>query len=190
MHTQPAKAGAAPPRLGYRSGMLGQLDQEGAAGAALTSLYRTHALGLTRLAHVMLGDRAAAEDVVHDAFVGLHRNWHKLADQAKAPQYLRSSVLNGCRTALRRDRRGSADAEPEATVGSAEAAALASEEQRRVMRAIRRLPHRQREVLILRFYLQEPEAEVASLMGIRPSTVRSTTHRALAALGAILGETT
>ncbi len=189
MHTPPARTGAGP-GLGYGSGMLGQLDQEDATGAALTSLYRTHALGLTRLAHVMLGDRAAAEDVVHDAFVGLHRNWHKLSDQAKAPQYLRSSVLNGCRTALRRDRRASADAEPEATVGSAEAAALAGEEQRRIMHAIRRLPHRQREVLILRYYLQEPEAEVASLMGIRPSTVRSTTHRALAALGAILGETT
>ena len=57
------------------------------------------------------------------------------------------------------------------------------------MTSVRRLPHRQREALLLRFYLQEPEAEIASLMGIRPSTVRSTTHRALAALGRILGET-
>jgi DNA-directed RNA polymerase specialized sigma24 family protein len=75
--------------------MLGQADQEDAAGTALASLYRAHALSLTRLAHVMLGDRAAAEDVVQDAFIGLHRNWHKLTDPAKAPQYLRSSVLNG-----------------------------------------------------------------------------------------------
>jgi RNA polymerase sigma-70 factor (sigma-E family) len=169
--------------------MLGQADQEDAAGIALASLYRAHALSLTRLAHVMLGDRAAAEDVVQDAFIGLHRNWHKLTDPAKAPQYLRSSVLNGCRTALRRARRSGPYAEPETTVGSAEAAALASEEQRRVLRGVRSLPHRQREVLILRFYLQEPEAEIASLMGIRQSTVRSTTHRALAALGRILGET-
>jgi RNA polymerase sigma-70 factor (sigma-E family) len=189
MQAQPARARVTA-GLGYRSGMLGQLDQENATGAALSSLYRAHALNLTRLAHVMLGDRAAAEDVVQDAFLGLYQNWHKLSDQAKAPQYLRSSVLNGCRTTLRRDRRGSASAEREESVGSAEASALASEEQRRIMTAVRRLPHRQREVLLLRFYLQEPEAEIARLMGIRQSTVRSTTHRALAALGRILGETT
>jgi len=170
--------------------MLGQLDQEDATEAALTLLYRAHALSLTRLAHVMLGDRAAAEDVVQDAFIGLQRNWPRLSDPAKAPQYLRSSVLNGCRTALRRDRRrSSGEAEPDGLAASAEAAALAGDEQRRVMQAIRRLPHRQREVLILRFYLLEPEAEIAALMGVRQSTVRSTTHRALAALGRILGET-
>jgi RNA polymerase sigma factor (sigma-70 family) len=65
---------------------------------------------------------------------------------------------------------------------------LASERQRSVMRAIRRLPDRQREALVLRFYLDEPEAEIARLMGIRPGTVRSTTHRALAALGRLLEE--
>jgi RNA polymerase sigma factor (sigma-70 family) len=191
VQTPPDQAGAQHDYagIGYGSGILGQLDDSDVAEAALSTLYRAHALSLTRLAHVMLGDRAAAEDVVHDAFVGLQRNWHKLSDRAKAPQYLRSSVLNGCRMVLRRDRRSSPDAAPEATVGSAEAAALAGEEQRRVIRAVRGLPHRQREVLILRFYLQEPEAEIASLMGIRPSTVRSTTHRALAALGRILEET-
>jgi RNA polymerase sigma factor (sigma-70 family) len=188
MQAEPARH-IVPPGLRYSPGMIGQRNQEDAAGAALSSLYQIHALGLTRLAHVMLGDRAAAEDVVHDAFVGLQRNWHKLSDQAKAPGYLRSSVLNGCRTALRRDRRGTIEAEPAATVGSAETSALATEEQRRIMRAIRCLPHRQREVLILRFYLQEPEAEIARLMGIKQSTVRSTAHRALAALGRILEET-
>jgi RNA polymerase sigma-70 factor (sigma-E family) len=187
--TQPDDTNMAP-GLGYRSGMLGQLGQEDATGAALTLLYQAHALSLTRLAHVMLGDRAAAEDVVQDAFIGLQRNWHRLSDPAKAPQYLRSSVLNGCRTVLRRDRRRSTEAAPDGLVVSAEASALAGEEQRQVMQAIRGLPHRQREVLILRFYLDEPEAEIAALMGIRPSTVRSTTHRALAALGRILGETT
>jgi len=65
---------------------------------------------------------------------------------------------------------------------------LASEEQRVLMHAIRRLPGRQREALVLRFYLDEPDAEIARLMGISESTVRSTTHRALAALGRILGE--
>jgi RNA polymerase sigma factor (sigma-70 family) len=57
-----------------------------------------------------------------------------------------------------------------------------------VLPAIRKLPARQREVLILRFYLHEPEAEIARVMGISPSTVRSSTHRALAALERMLGE--
>jgi DNA-directed RNA polymerase specialized sigma24 family protein len=67
-----------------------------AAEAAVTALYHEHALGLTRLAHVMLGDRAAAEDVVQEAFAGLFRRWMLLNDTAKAPAYLRSAVLNGC----------------------------------------------------------------------------------------------
>jgi RNA polymerase sigma factor (sigma-70 family) len=74
-------------------------------------------------------------------------------------------------------------------VASAEAAALTSEERREVMQALRRLPDRQREVLVLRFYLDEPEAQIARIMGIHPSTVRSTTSRALTALGRMLEET-
>jgi RNA polymerase sigma-70 factor (sigma-E family) len=159
-----------------------------AAEAVLTTLYRVHALSLTRLAYVMLGDRAAAEDVVQDAFAGLHRRWARLSDRQKAPQYLRSSVLNGCRTAIRRNRPRERLTDLEPSVVSAETAVLASERQQTVMRAIRGLPGRQREALVLRFYLDESEAEIAQLMGIRQSTVRSTIHRALAALGRLLGE--
>jgi DNA-directed RNA polymerase specialized sigma24 family protein len=68
----------------------------------VTALYHEHALGLTRLAHVMLGDRAAAEDVVQEAFTGLFRRWMFIDDTDKAPAYLRSAVLNGCRTVARR----------------------------------------------------------------------------------------
>jgi RNA polymerase sigma-70 factor (sigma-E family) len=161
------------------------------AYSAVTVLYHANALGLTRLAHVMLGDRSAAEDVVQEAFCALYLRWGRLSDQQKAPQYLRASVLNGCRTALQRRRvrdRHATSEQPAPTI-SAESEALASEEQRSVMRAIRGLPSRQREVLILRFYLDQSEAEIAKLMGIRQGTVRSTTHRALAALGRQLGVT-
>jgi len=161
------------------------------AEAAVTALYQEHALGLVRLAHVMLGDRAAAEDVVQEAFGGLYRRWAHLLDPGRALAYLRSSVLNGCRTALRHRRYAdAADGTRQAPAASAEAALLTTEERREVMRALRRLPDRQREVLVLRFYLDEPEAEIARLMGIGPSTVRSTTHRALIALGRLLGEET
>jgi DNA-directed RNA polymerase specialized sigma24 family protein len=67
----------------------------------VTALYRAHALGLIRLAVVMLGDRPAAEDVVQEAFCGLYRRWHSLSDTAKALSYVRSSVINGCRSAGR-----------------------------------------------------------------------------------------
>ena len=160
------------------------------AEAAVTALYEAHALGLVRLAYVMLGDRAGAEDVVQDAFGGLYRRWDQLSDKERALQYLRSSVLNGCRSALRRLRRadvgGVAQPPPAA---SAEAAVLTSEERREVMRALRLLPDRQREVLVLRFYLDQPEAAIAQAMGISQSTVRSTAHRALVKLGQLLGET-
>jgi RNA polymerase sigma-70 factor (sigma-E family) len=158
------------------------------ARAGVTALYQDHALDLVRLAHVMLGDRAAAEDVVQEAFGGLYRRWKHLADVDRALQYLRSSVLNGCRSALRRRRTAAKDTTHQPSAVSAEFAALASEERRAVIQALRRLPDRQREVLVLRFYLDEPAAEIARVMGIRPSTVRSTTHRALTALGRMLEE--
>ncbi len=158
------------------------------ADGAVTALYQAHALGLTRLAYIMLGDKGAAEDAVQEAFCGLYRNWAKLADQASALPYLRASVLNRCRSAGRKRGAAARRALHEPAAASAEAEVLAGEERRSVLPAVRRLPARQREVLILRFYLHEPEAEVARAMGISPSTVRSSTHRALAALGRMLGE--
>ena len=158
------------------------------AAEAVTVLYQAHALGLIRLAVVMLGDRAAAEDVVQEAFCGLYRRWHSLSDSGKALSYVRSSVINGCRTVLRRRRRQSAGVAGEPPGESAESAALISEEHRQVLTAIRRLPARQREVLVLRFYLDLDEAEIAASMRISRGTVKSTTSRALAALGRLLGE--
>src|SRR5580698_5507262 len=76
------------------------------ARIAVTALYQEHALGLIRLALIMLGDRPSAEDVVQDAFCGLYRRWRNLADSEKALSYVRSSVLNGARTVLRRRTRG------------------------------------------------------------------------------------
>jgi DNA-directed RNA polymerase specialized sigma24 family protein len=72
------------------------------AADAITALYQEHALSLIRMAHLMLGNRAAAEDVVQDAFCGLYRHWDDLASKDRAIGYVRSSVLNGCRTVLRR----------------------------------------------------------------------------------------
>ena len=170
------------------------------AARNVTLLYEAHALGLTRLAVIMLGDPGAAEDVVQDAFLGLYRRWHTLADPASAPAYLRSSVLNGCRTAARRRSRRDAAADAAGTLAgagtlggtgmaeSAEALAMLSEEHREVLAAIRALPARQREALVLRYYLDMAEADTAAAMGISVGTVKSATSRALAALARTLKE--
>ena len=176
----------------------GSPDDEARADAAqaVTSLYETHAVGLIRLAVVMLGDRAAAEDVVQEAFCGLYRRWGQLADPGKAQSYVRAATLNGCRSELRKriraQRRGgpAPDASDAAAsdAASAEQAALLGEEHQQVLSALRRLPDRQREALVLRFYLDQTEPEIAESMGISPGTVKSTTSRALAALGRLIQE--
>lgn len=170
------------------------------AAATVTALYAEHALGLVRLAVVLTGDRAAAEDIVQDAFLGLYRRWDKVPDMAVPLAYLRVSVVNGSRTALRRRARLSfrpspaADDVPDGNVlyaglaDSAEASVLLTEEQRAMAAALRTLPRRQREVVVLRYYLELSVNETAQAMGVSPGTVKSATHRALAAVGQILKE--
>ncbi len=173
---------------GTRASAAGPPEDEarGDAAQAVTDLYETHAVGLIRLAVVMLGDRAAAEDVVQEAFCGLYRRWGQLTDTGKALSYARAATLNGCRSELRQriraQRRGgpALDASDAAALdaASAEQAALLGEEHQQVLSALRRLPDRQREALVLRFYLDQTEPEIAESMGISPGTVKSTTSRA------------
>ena len=162
-------------------------DDEMDASQAVTAIYQKHALGMTRLAFIMLGDRQAAEDVVQEAFCGLYRAWNRMSDHANAVGYVRSSVLNGSRSVLRRAKRTPrALAVPAAA--SAEATVLVGEEQRETLAALRRLPPRQREVLVLRYFADLPEQETAVAMGVSRGTVKSTTSRALAALAHMLQE--
>jgi RNA polymerase sigma-70 factor (sigma-E family) len=175
------------------------------AAASVTALYAEHALGLVRLAVVVTGDRAAAEDIVQDAFLGLYRRWDRVPGMAAPLAYLRVSVMNGCRTALRRRSRlglwsgagfggdldEAARTGPGASAGlaeSAEASVLLGEEQRLVAAALRKLPRRQREAVVLRYYLDLSIEETAQVMGISLGTVKSATHRALAAVGRTLRE--
>jgi RNA polymerase sigma factor (sigma-70 family) len=131
--------------------------------------------------------------VVQDAFFGLYRNWARLAEPGKALMYVRASVLNGCRAALRqrirRDRRDRAAAsDGQAAFESAESVVLLGEEHRAVLAAVRKLPDRQREALVLRFYFGVSAEETARAMGVSSGTVKSSTSRALAALGRMLKE--
>ena len=155
----------------------------------MEELYRAHALGLIRLALVLVGDRESAQDVVQDAFVGLYRAWPRLRDPAKAPGYLRTAVINGARSVLRaRNRSRLLRLHYDPPVWSAEAAVMVREERRAVLAAVARLSRRQREVLALRYYAGLSHAEIAETLSITTGTVASTQSHAMAALARELGE--
>jgi RNA polymerase sigma factor (sigma-70 family) len=156
----------------------------------VTALYEAHALGLVKLAKVMLGDQSAAEDIVQEAFLGLYRNW-PLRDPERALGYLRASVLNGCRTAHRataRHDRALLHTPRSQDIVSAEESALIGEVNREVMAALRALPDRQREAVVLRYYLDLSEDQAAQAMNVSRGTVKSTTARGRAALARMLKE--
>jgi RNA polymerase sigma-70 factor (sigma-E family) len=152
----------------------------------VTALYEAHALGLLRLAAIMLGERQAAEDVVQDAFLGLFRRWDALHDHERALAYVRSSVFNGCRTVLRKRTRDREFVLVEPDAESAEARVVLGEEHREVLAALRRLPGRQREAVALRYCLDMPVDQVARAMGVAEGTVKSATSRGIAAITRML----
>jgi RNA polymerase sigma-70 factor (sigma-E family) len=153
-------------------------------------LFQAHALALKKLAFLMTGDQSTAEDIVQDAFLGLYRRYRSLDDADKALGYLRISVLNGCRSVHRvRFRRLGISLDVPQDSASAEDIALLGEANREVLVAIRRLPARQREAVVLRYYLDMTEDQAAQAMGVSRGTVKSATSRGLAALTRMLKET-
>jgi RNA polymerase sigma-70 factor (sigma-E family) len=159
----------------------------GDADAMVTELYGAHYGSLVRLAALLVHDVHTAEEVVQDSFVAMHSGFGRLRDSEKALSYLRASVVNRSRSVLRHrtvvDRNAPRPA-PDAP--SAEHSALALLERSSVVDALRALPHRQREVVVLRFYGDLTEAQIASAMGITKGAVKSHTSRAMAALRSYL----
>ena len=160
------------------------------ADEAVTRLFATQYRPLVRLATLLLHDSGLAEELTQDAFVGLHQKWGRLRDPQRAVAYLRQSVVNRSRSALRHrlvvDRFLRRQPEP-TTVPSAEATAIDAHEHAVVLSAVRRLPARQREALVLRYYLDLSEAQAAETMGISEGAVKSHTFRAMTALRKHLG---
>jgi RNA polymerase sigma-70 factor (sigma-E family) len=156
---------------------------------AVDILFRTHGAALVRLAIVLLGDRADAEEVVQDAFVSLHRHWSGLRTHSSARAYLRAAVVNGCRSRQRRLVRirtvtpRLVQLEP----ASVEEQALTLDEATRVAAAVQALPMRQREVVVARYYLGLTEAQTAEMLSISLGSVKRHAHRALAALSQGIG---
>jgi RNA polymerase sigma-70 factor (sigma-E family) len=189
----------APARRGW--GVLGRGDRQSPragdpsldtpstwdADTAIGMLYLAHWNPLVRLAALLTRDASVAEEIVQEAFVAFHRRWDSLADPSAAHAYLRTSVVNGARSTLRhrsveeRHRQPG----PPASAGPEELA-VRSDTDARVLAALHTLPRRQREVLVLRYYGDLSEADIAQTLGLSRGAVKSHAHRGLAALKAAL----
>ncbi|HEU5143858.1 MAG TPA: sigma-70 family RNA polymerase sigma factor [Dermatophilaceae bacterium] len=153
----------------------------------MTALFDLHYVELVATARLLVDDRETAEDVVMEAFTALHRRWQLLREPGEAHRYLRSCVLNGARSQLRRRKvrrlhEGRQREEP----ASPQDVAVAGTDHEALSRLMRALPTRQREVLVLRFYLDLSEAEVAEVLGIGKGSVKQHSARGLAALARAL----
>lgn len=153
------------------------------ADEALVELYTAHYKGLVRLATFLLKENGTAEEIVQDAYVAMHASWRKLRDPGKAEAYLRQAVVNRCRSGLRRRKVAEKYApKPMPDAPSAEYGAIDAFERRSVVDALHKLPTRQREVIVLRYYGQLSEAEIAEALGISQGAVKSHASRGMAAL--------
>ncbi len=159
------------------------------ADDAVTALYAAHYTSLVRLAALLVHHSGEAEEIVQDAFVTMHDKWRRLRDPDKALGYLRRSVVNRTRSAHRHhlvavkhlpDRLEDA--------ASAESHAMAAHTRAQVMAAVHKLPTRQREVLVLRYYSDLTEAQIADTLGISPGAVKSHAHRGMSTLRMTLEE--
>jgi RNA polymerase sigma-70 factor (sigma-E family) len=152
-------------------------------------LFAEEATNLVRLARFFVDDRTAAEDLVQEAFIRLARSLHRIQDESKIKPYLRSIVLNLARDHNRRglmSLRHHLPADPEPP--PLEDTVAIEDDRSRVIAALRRLAIGQRNVLVLRFYLELSVAETAETLGVSVNTVKTQQQRGLAALEQILGE--
>jgi RNA polymerase sigma-70 factor (sigma-E family) len=141
------------------------------ADDAFGALFARAYAPMVRVAYGIVGDRAVAEDVVQDAFAGVYRRFGRLE---RPEAYLRRSVVNGCLKSLRHRRR--------TVVGPVPDTAVVGAVGRDLLDAVARLSPRRRAVVVLRYYADWSEAEIAAALGVRPGTVKSTLHHALADL--------
>jgi DNA-directed RNA polymerase specialized sigma24 family protein len=154
------------------AGIRGQIPHprtDGDVGQAVATFYQMHYRSLVRLAALLVSDLATAEDIVQDSFAAAHGVWQTLPDTDAVLSYLRRAVVHGSRSAPCPQLTGTP------IPGSA------------VVSALRALPVRQREVLVLQYFADLPEAEIASATGMSAAAVRNHAARAMSSLHAALG---
>jgi len=151
--------------------------------AVVTELFHHHYRRLVSLAGLMVDDRETAEEVVQDAFEALYRHWPRLRDPEAAVMYLNRSVANGSRSWVRRRMTERAYVVPDAgTVTSAETVGMDRSQRAELVEAVRQLPRRQREVVVLRYFLDLSEAQIADWLGVSTGAVKRHAFRANATL--------
>lgn len=165
----------------------GALDPD----ALVASLFITEARSLVRLAGLFCDDLDAAEDLVQEAFIRLHRSAAQIRKPASAPAFLRSIVINLARDYNRRglmSLRHQSATTPTAGAPTLEDDAIKNEADRAVLAAVRQLADRQRACLILRYYMELSESETAETLGISNNSVKTHCRRGLVGLQALLEE--
>ncbi|GHI06062.1 SigE family RNA polymerase sigma factor [Streptomyces cellostaticus] len=149
----------------------------------LTETYRAHYRSLLGLAALLLDDTASCEDVVQEAFIRVHSARKRVRDPEKTLAYLRQTVVNLSRSALRRRILGlKLLSKPMPDMASAEEGAYDQLERRDLIKAMKGLQRRQREVLVLRYFADMTEAQVAETLGISLGSVKAYGSRGIAAL--------
>jgi RNA polymerase sigma-70 factor (sigma-E family) len=160
---------------------------EWTAELAVIELYSLHYGALVRLAAMLVRDTPTAEEVVQDAFIAMHDGWERLRDAEKALAYMRQAVVNRSRSVLRHRLVVEKNLQkPPPDMPSAEHGALTLLERSAVIAALRELPERQREAIVLRYYADLSEAQIAAAMKISRGAVKSHTSRGMTALRAAL----
>ncbi len=153
----------------------------------LSALYDQHYRSLVKLASMYVDTSEAAEEVVQDAFVKLVAGNYVIV-QGREVAYLRRMVLNGARSLLRKRRvRRLHPPDKPGLVAAAEVSGVANTERDEMLAALRELPEKQAAVLILRYYLDLSEADIAETLGMAPGSVKSHAHRGLKKLENVFG---
>jgi RNA polymerase sigma factor (sigma-70 family) len=148
-------------------------------------LFQANFTRMVRLAALLGADDP--EDIAQEAFARFDQRRGRLGDSVNATAYLRKTVVNLTRSRQRHLRVARRYPTDLPVVESAEVLAVLSDDRRRVILGLSRLTERQRQVLVLRYWMDLPEREIAETLDIRPGTVKSTTSKALAALGRAIG---
>jgi RNA polymerase sigma-70 factor (sigma-E family) len=155
--------------------------------SAVATLFEVYYVSLVRMARLLVDDRETAEDVVMDAFTSLYKRWTAVRDPDEAYRYVRSCVLNGARSQLRRRRlrrrHESGSPHQESTRDGIE---TNQSDRSTVTQLLRTLPYRQRQVLVLRYFVDMTEAQIAYELGVSPGSVKTHASRGLAALARAL----
>jgi RNA polymerase sigma factor (sigma-70 family) len=160
----------------------------GAGRADIEGLFRARYLEMVRLAGLLGADDP--EDIAQEAFTRLMNKEPDLGDPGAVLGYLRTIVVNLTRNRHRHLRvvRLRTPAAASSSSSSCEAAAIAYEDHQEVIAALAQLPTRRREAIVLRYWLDLPEREIAAVMGVSTGTVKSHVSRGLAALADVLGD--